>query len=270
LGSSPRRCSLRCFSPDDTRASTPSPRAIPSSRRSSRAPSSDSSVNSLDYPLDLRFRLISLGPQINVVDAGARSVAYVKQKAFRLKEDVEVHTDESRRTPLWRIKADRIIDWSAAYRITDASGALLGTLRRKGGRSLWRATYVITDPNDQPIGGIHEKDPWTKVLDGLLSLVPIVGDLTGYVASTFARGVPYVQFPTTLQTIIFQSGTYSTQNIGVHYSGGSIGFIGDTGVIIISAQTPEPGSFAIVGLSIMALWSFKLVCSSSTFPWLRR
>ena len=134
----------------------------------------------MDYPLDLRFRLISLGPQINVLDATGRSVAYVKQKAFRLKEDVEVHTDDTRRTPLWRIKADRIIDWSAAYRITDASGALLGTLRRKGGRSLWRATYVITDANEQAIGGIHEKDPWTKVLDGLLSIVPILGDLSGY------------------------------------------------------------------------------------------
>jgi uncharacterized protein YxjI len=134
----------------------------------------------LDYPLDLRFRLISLGPQINVLDASGRSVAYVKQKMFRLKEDVEVFTDESRRTPLWRMKADRIIDWSAAYRITDASGAVLGTLRRKGGRSLWRATYVITDPNDQVMGGIHEKDPWTKVLDGLLSIVPIVGDFSGY------------------------------------------------------------------------------------------
>jgi len=134
----------------------------------------------VDYPLDLRFRLISLGPQINVLDATGRSVAYVKQKAFRLKEDVEVHTDDTRQTPLWRIKADRIIDWSAAYRITDASGALLGTLRRKGGRSLWRATYVITDASEQAIGGIHEKDPWTKVLDGLLSLVPILGDLSGY------------------------------------------------------------------------------------------
>jgi uncharacterized protein YxjI len=134
----------------------------------------------VDYPLDLRFRLISLGPQINVLDATGRSVAYVKQKAFRLKEDVEVHTDDTRQTPLWRIKADRIIDWSAAYRITDASGALLGTLRRRGGRSLWRATYVITDANEQAIGGIHEKDPWTKVLDGLLSLVPILGDVSGY------------------------------------------------------------------------------------------
>ena len=134
----------------------------------------------MDYPLDLRFRLISLGPQINVLDATGRSVAYVKQKAFRLKEDVEVHTDDTRQTLLWRIKADRIIDWSAAYRMTDASGALLGTLRRKGGRSLWRATYVITDANEQAIGGIHEKDPWTKVLDGLLSIVPILGDLSGY------------------------------------------------------------------------------------------
>jgi uncharacterized protein YxjI len=134
----------------------------------------------LDYPLDLRFRLISLGPQINVLDATGRSVAYVKQKAFRLKEDVEVHTDDTRRTLLWRIKADRIIDWSAAYRITDESGAMIGTLRRKGGRSLWRATYVITDANDQAIGGIHEKDPWIKVLDGLLSIVPILGDLSGY------------------------------------------------------------------------------------------
>jgi uncharacterized protein YxjI len=134
----------------------------------------------VDYPLDLRFRLISLGPQINVLDATGRSVAYVKQKAFRLKEDVEVHTDDTRQTPLWRIKADRIIDWSAAYRITDAGGALLGMLRRKGGRSLWRATYVITDANEQAIGGIHEKDPWIKVLDGLLSIVPILGDLSGY------------------------------------------------------------------------------------------
>ncbi len=134
----------------------------------------------MDYPLDLRFRLISFGPQINVLDAGGRSVAYVKQKAFRLKEDVEVHTDESRQTPLWRIKADRIIDWSAAYRITDANGTSVGTLRRKGGRSLWRATYVITDANEQEVGGIREKDPWTKVLDGLLSIIPIVGDLSGY------------------------------------------------------------------------------------------
>ena len=55
------------------------------------------------YPLDLRFRLISLGPQINVLDGGGRSVAYVKQRAFRLKEDVEVHTDESRQALLWRI-----------------------------------------------------------------------------------------------------------------------------------------------------------------------
>lgn len=134
----------------------------------------------MDYPLDLRFRLISLGPQINVLDAGGRSVAFVKQKVFRLREDVEVYTDESRQTLLWRMKADRIIDWSAAYRITDAGDGLLGTLRRKGGRSLWRATYVITDQNEQAIGGIHEKDPWTKVLDGLLSIIPLVGDLTGY------------------------------------------------------------------------------------------
>ncbi len=91
-----------------------------------------------------------------------------------------MHTDDSRRTLLWRMKADRIIDWSAAYRITDANGGALGTLRRRGGRSLWRATYVITDAQGQAVGGIREKDPWTKVLDTLLSIVPIVGELSGY------------------------------------------------------------------------------------------
>ncbi len=30
------------------------------------------------------------------------------------------------------------------------------------------------------MGGIREKDPWTKVLDGLLSIIPILGDLGGY------------------------------------------------------------------------------------------
>jgi hypothetical protein len=75
-----------------------------------------------------------------------RLLAYSKQKAFRLKEDIRVFADESMAQELLSIQADRIIDWSAAYQVFDGqSGERYGTLRRKGWASLWRDHWEILD-----------------------------------------------------------------------------------------------------------------------------
>jgi hypothetical protein len=42
-------------------------------------------------------------------------------------------------------------------------------------KSLWKATYNILDASGAEVGLIHESNPWIKVLDGLLSDVPLVG-----------------------------------------------------------------------------------------------
>lgn len=51
----------------------------------------------------------------------------------------------------------------------------MGAVKRKGMRSMWKATYLIVDASGAEIGQIHEENPWMKVLDAMLSDVPFVG-----------------------------------------------------------------------------------------------
>lgn len=134
----------------------------------------------MQFPLDLRFKVLSIASRITVRDARGSVVAAVKQKAFKLKEQVIVYGDENETQPLFHIDADRIIDFSAQYRITRVDGTPLGVVRRRGMRSLWRAQYEVARDNE-PLFVIRESNPWSKVADGLLTEIPVVGLLAGYV-----------------------------------------------------------------------------------------
>ena len=82
---------------------------------------------------------------------------FVKQKAFKLKEDITVYSDETKTTPVLKIAARAIIDFSAAYDISDAAtGEKLGALRRKGFKSILRDSWEILDKSDTPIGTVSE------------------------------------------------------------------------------------------------------------------
>lgn len=134
----------------------------------------------LHYPLDLRFKLLAIASQIEVRDAADSVLLYVKQKAFKLKEAVTVYSDRSMTTALYRIDADRVIDWSAQYGITQADGRALGAIRRKGMRSLWRARYEITGTGGTLLYTVQEASALVRILDGMLGELPVLNLLTGY------------------------------------------------------------------------------------------
>ena len=133
----------------------------------------------MNYPIDLSFKLMALASQIRVTDANGQMLGYVKQKLFKLKNEITVFSDEAQTTPLFGIKADRIIDFSAKYNFTDAKGAPLGSIRRKGMRSIWKAHYQIYD-GETMVMEIHEENAWIKVFDALVGEVPVLGMFTGY------------------------------------------------------------------------------------------
>lgn len=133
----------------------------------------------LNYPLEVRFKLLALSSQLAVRDAEGRLLLYVKQKAFRLKEDIAVFGDEAMTQPLYRIQANKVIDFSAKYTITDSAGQTLGEIGRRGMRSIWRARYEL-QRNGLPSLAITEANPWVKVADGFLSELPVLGLLSGY------------------------------------------------------------------------------------------
>lgn len=134
----------------------------------------------MNYPLKLSFRILALTPQLSVTDAYGNLIFYVKQKLFKLKESVTVFADEQQIQPLYRIKADRVLDFSARYHFTDQKAIELGSVKRQGMKSLWKARYDILDGN-RTVMVIREENPWIKVLDGLFGEIPLIGMFTGYV-----------------------------------------------------------------------------------------
>lgn len=133
----------------------------------------------MQYPIDLRFKLLTLGQRISATDASGKTLMFVKQKMFKLKEKVEVYSDSTQSRLLFRIEADRVLDFSANYSFTDASGNSWGSVRRKGMKSLWSAHYEIIH-DDQIEMTIQEASPMQKLLEGLLGGIPIIGWIAIY------------------------------------------------------------------------------------------
>jgi hypothetical protein len=135
----------------------------------------------MNYPLQLSFEILSIGRKLSVVDAAGNLSFFVKQKMFKLKESVTVFADADQKLPLYELKADRVIDFSANYHFNDTRGAHVGTVRRKGMKSLWRARYDIINGNSSNGLTIQEANPWAKVCDALFCEIPILGMFSGYV-----------------------------------------------------------------------------------------
>lgn len=137
-------------------------------------------MQNLQYPLFLKFKITTLASDFTITDRNENSLAYVRQKMFKLKEDVVVFSNESKSQENFRIRANQWIDFNASYAITDSFGKNLGKIARKGMRSIWKATYNIFDHNENQKYKVQEENAWIKVFDGIVSDIPIIGMFTGY------------------------------------------------------------------------------------------
>jgi hypothetical protein len=170
----------------------------------------------MDFPLQLKFKKIALSPQISVTDAAGRLLFYVKQKAFKLKEAVTVFADAEQTQPLYTINADRVLDFSARYHINETSGFSLGTLQRKGRRSIWSAHYEVLRGGGT-VMQIREENPWVKVGDALFGEIPVLGIFSGYVfnpayiVSRADNGAPLMRVK---KESAFLEGSYSITRTG--------------------------------------------------------
>jgi hypothetical protein len=153
----------------------------------------------LSYPLDLSFKIVTIGTRVKIKDAAGRQVAYVRKKKFKLRENVGVYADEDQSRLLFRMKADRMIDFSARYAISGPDGHPLGAVGRRGMKSLWSSAYLLEDAYGTEAGSIREDNPWTKVLDGVMESLPL-GDALGglffnpaYLAELYGKDVLRIQ-----------------------------------------------------------------------------
>ena len=137
-------------------------------------------MKNLKFPVQLNFKITSLSNDFTATDANGKTIAYVKQKMFKLKEDIRIYSDETKQEQIYTINANKWLDFSAAYSIKNNSGIELGKIARKGWASLWKAEYDIIDQNENHQYKISEENGWVKVIDSLIGQLPLLGALTGY------------------------------------------------------------------------------------------
>jgi hypothetical protein len=118
------------------------------------------------YPLSLMFKITTLSSDFTITDARGESLFYVRQKMFKLLEEVSV--------------CNKWLDFSAADAFTNAMGQDLGKIARKGWASIFKAHYEVFDPQQQLNYTVREENAWIKVADALLEGIPILGLLSGY------------------------------------------------------------------------------------------
>lgn len=123
----------------------------------------------------VRKKIISIvGAKFHIYNANEELVMFSQLKAFKLKEDIRLYSDESMTEELLTISARSMVDFSATYDVKDPStGEHVGSLRRKGFKSILKDEWIIMSPNAVEIGRIKEESSVLALLRRFLSnLIP--------------------------------------------------------------------------------------------------
>jgi len=137
-------------------------------------------MQEINFPVNFQFKISTFANDFTATDARGKTLAYVRQKMFKLKEEIQIFDSEEKNKVNYTINADRWLDFSAAYAFYDNNQKMFGKIVRKGWRSIWKAEYTIIDQFEKEQYKIKEDNGWVKVLDSLLGEIPILNFFTGY------------------------------------------------------------------------------------------
>lgn len=167
----------------------------------------------------VRRKVLKLfGGAFHIYDPQGNLVLFSAMKAFKLKEDIRLFTDESQTTELVKITARSIIDFGATYDVVDpTTGEKLGALRRKGLKSILKDEWLLLDTGDIEVGTIAE-DSW--LLSTIRRFVPM-GNLVPQSYAATVGGRPAASFkqnfnPFVLKiTVTFPAGSPLDKRLGL-------------------------------------------------------
>jgi len=134
----------------------------------------------------IRRKVLKLfGAAFHIYDGNNTIVGFCKQKAFKLREDIRIYTNESMTTELVTMKARAIIDWSSTYDVTMPGGIVMGSLRRKGGTSTFiRDEWMIFDATGAQVGTVIENSGFLAIARRYIDYVSIIAPQSFKMART--------------------------------------------------------------------------------------
>lgn len=116
-----------------------------------------------------------LGAAFHIYNPDGQVVGYCKQKAFKLREDIRIYTDESCKEELIIIRARSVLDFSTTYDVTLPDGTSLGSLRRKGlASTFFRDSWMVFDEGSRHIADLKEDGSFMAIARRLHELVALL------------------------------------------------------------------------------------------------
>ncbi|MFW6134238.1 MAG: hypothetical protein ACOC5R_01520 [Elusimicrobiota bacterium] len=113
------------------------------------------------------------GGAFHVYDEMDNLVFYSKQKAFKLKEDIRIYSDENMTQELLVLKTPQVFDVWATYNIFDPiSEEEVGSIKRQFISSLFRDKWIFFSKDGQEIGTLTEKSLAKALLCRYIKLIP--------------------------------------------------------------------------------------------------
>lgn len=104
------------------------------------------------------------GAAFHIYDERGLVIGFCKQKAFRLREDIRVYTDESLAKPLLSLQARQVIDFGVTFDVRLADGSPLGTIRRKGLKSLLRDSWLVFNAAGAQVATLEEDGAFLAIM----------------------------------------------------------------------------------------------------------
>lgn len=153
----------------------------------------------------IRQKILKIfGAAFHITDAQGRLVGYCRQKAFRLREDLRLYTDESRSTELFSMRARSVLDFSTTYDVATPDGGVLGSIRRKGLSSMMRDAWQVFDANSEPIAMLQEDSAGLALARRFVPLVAVFSPQRFDLVTS--QGEPVAHFRTHFQPFVYRLG----------------------------------------------------------------
>jgi hypothetical protein len=184
------------------------------------------------------------GASITVADADSDAgIGYIEMKAWTLREDIRLYSDETKQHELLRIHARNIVDFAATYDVYEGSSdKVLYSLRRKGLKSTFiRDHWEITDGTDTQIAEVNETSSGLALLRRYVGFIPFVG---------FVAELALMVSPVTYSINTFVGG--ASTGTGAHLVHRKNPFIVKMGLDMSGSETPIDHR---MGVAVAALLS---------------
>lgn len=143
-----------------------------------------------DYYLFRKKVFKLFGGAFHAYDENGQVVLFSRQKAFKLREDFKIYSDEREMEELLSIKTPQILDIGATYNVQDSTtGEMVGSLRRKGLKSIFKDEWIFLANDGREVGKLTE----TSVLGALISRVINIIPQTYVAQSSDGRELAHIK-----------------------------------------------------------------------------